>query len=196
MDQTGEKTETSETKCCLECGKTVGPDEGTTTKSGVFCNVCYGSLLDQVETLVKAGSEDINYPMAVAGALAGGILGVLAWWGFTVLTQYAIGLVAIVIGIAVGKGITLATGGKRSKGLQGIAVSVTVLSYFYADYLVSRSFLIKQEPLFAAKLSLLPAPALIFNICRLNLTSDALGLVFLGIAMWQAYRMTQPVKFV
>jgi len=49
-------------------------------------------LKREVRRSVASISEDINYPMALLGAVLGGALGVLAWWGFTVLTKIGFGL--------------------------------------------------------------------------------------------------------
>lgn len=176
---------------CMECEQAVNDGDAVKTENGVFCTTCYNRLLAQFETLVQDTGRHINYPVALMGALIGGALGVVAWWGFTYVTHYAFGLIAIVIGMAVAKGIDLSTGGKRSRGLQGIAISVTLLSYFYADYLVTRSFAIREDHLLADRLTLIPSMDIFYRVCSYNL--DAMSLVFLGIALWQAYRMTQPL---
>lgn len=178
---------------CLECEIEITPDKGIETSEGVFCRECYENLLAQVKEIVQGNGRDIDYFSGVGGAIAGGALGVLAWWGFTYVTQYAFGLVAIVIGVTVAKGMLLATKGKRSPGLQAIAVGVTVMSYFYADYLVTRSFVLKENPMLSGKLSLIPSPDVFIDISRLNMT--AMSVVFLGIAVWQAWSMTRPVRF-
>ena len=107
----------------------------------MFCRTCYDILKLQVRTGVAAMSEGINYPIAAIGAILGGTVGALAWWGLTVLTQIGFGLVAVVIGLLVGHGTLLFARGKRSFGLQVIAVAVGALSFLVAVYLVNMTFI-------------------------------------------------------
>ena len=81
----------------------------------------------------------VNYPMAVAGAILGGALGTLAWWGFTALTHIAFGLVAVAIGFLVGHGAMRFADGKRTVGLQVLAVGVAAVCFIVATYLVNIS---------------------------------------------------------
>src|SRR3989442_768166 len=86
-------------------------------------------------------SQDINYPIAAIGAILGGVVGALAWWGLTVLTKIGFGLVAVVIGLLVGHGTLRFAGGKRSVGLQVMAVAVGALSFLVAVYFVNMTFI-------------------------------------------------------
>ena len=111
---------------CLQCGEVISNSEdAVATDDGSFCKPCFSKLKIEIEHAVRQQSADINYPSAAVGAVLGGIAGAVVWWGFTVVTSISFGLVAVVIGIAVGKGIMLFTGGKRSRGLQGLAVGVS-----------------------------------------------------------------------
>src|SRR3989442_8905525 len=91
-------------------------------------------------------SQDINYPIAAIGAILGGVVGALAWWGLTVLTKIGFGLVAVVIGLLVGHGTLRFAGGKRSVGLQVMAVAVGALSFLVAVYLVNMTFINQALP--------------------------------------------------
>jgi hypothetical protein len=143
---------------------------------------------------IQAQGEDIPYPMAVLGAMLGGALGVVAWWGFTVVTQIAFGLVAVVIGFAVGKGILLFTGQKRARGLQILSVVVAGISFFYASYLVNRTFILRA---FAEEgeelvLPVLPSPELLINVVRVNFSF--MDLVFLAIVLYYAWKLPAPLQ--
>ncbi len=139
-------------------------------------------------------SQDINYPMALVGALAGGTLGVLAWWGITVMSNTAFGIVAILIGVAVGKGATWAAGNRTSRGVQAMSMAIAGLSFFYASYLVNRTF-VQQAMAKEGKevfLSLLPNPELFFRVVFLNF--DFLTGLFLAIALYEAWKLSAPLK--
>ncbi len=187
-----EQNTTIETINCLECEKKLEPEQMVTTDDGTFCKECYAKLIEQVTEVIKLQNQNINYPLAIAGALAGGAVGILVQWSFTYFTQIAFGLIAIVIGITVAKGIAITTGNKRSIELQILAIIVTIISFFYAEYLVTRSFLIKENAEFINTFAILPDIAFMINV---NIqTFDVMSLIFLAIAVWQAWKITAPVS--
>jgi hypothetical protein len=164
------------------------------TEDGVFCRICFDALKEQVRMAIQAQGEDIPYPAAAIGAVLGGALGVLVWWGFTVLTSIAFGLVAVVIGFAVGKGILLFTGHKRAQGLQVLSVIVAGVSFFYASYLVNRTFILRAMAESGEEmiLPLLPAPGLLINVVRISF--GIMDLVFLAIVLYEAWKIPAPVQ--
>ncbi len=143
---------------------------------------------------IQAQGEDIPYPMAVIGAVVGGALGAAVWWGFTVVTQIAFGLVAVVIGFAVGKGILLMTGNKRAQSLQILSVVVSGLSFFYASYLVNRTLILRAwaEDGEVMILPLLPSPELLIRVVGLGF--GVMDLVFLAIVLYQAWKIPAPLQ--
>jgi len=180
---------------CAECGTQL--DEGAdseVTDSGTFCRPCYNNLTAQLQQVVAAQSESVNYPMALVGALAGAAIGVLAWWGFTVVTNIAFGLVAVVIGIAVGKGAVMLSGGKRSTGLQGLSVVVSTLAYFYASYLVNRTFLNQAFAEEGVEGALPLVPPLDAFIQVIGLSFGFMDVIFLAIVVYQAWKIPAPIR--
>ena len=105
----------SDTVTCADCGTRLeaGADREVTDDK-TFCRPCYDRLVAQLQAAVAAQGQDLNYPLALLGALGGAAIGVVAWWGFTVLTGIAIGFVAIVIGMGVGRGAVLCRSSSRS----------------------------------------------------------------------------------
>ncbi len=194
MDESGSQTEQAESRCA-QCDTTLanGQDRET-TDDGVFCRTCFDNLTAQIRQVVVAQGADINYVNAAVGGLGGALVGVVAWWGFTVVTSIAFGLVAVVIGITVGKGIVMMTGGKRHLNLQIMAVAISTLSYFYASYLVNRTFIqrayLEQGDVVA--LPILPGPGLLFEVVKLNF--GLFDLVFLAIVVFQAWKMPAPIE--
>jgi hypothetical protein len=178
---------------CRQCEKTFEPGaDMEVTARGAFCRSCFNQLAAEVELIVQQQQTGINFSAAVAGALAGAALGVLVWWGFTVFTKIQFGLVAIVIGITVAKGILMATGGRRSRELQILAAVIAGTAYFYADYLVKRTFILDQSPEYAHTLTVLPEPVVFFNVARM--TFDMFTLIFLAITVYQAWKLVEPFK--
>jgi hypothetical protein len=193
-DQNGPETPATELRCA-ECDTAISPGQDhETTGDGIFCRPCFDKLTSQLEQVLAEQGRDINYAGALAGALAGAATGVLAWWGFTVLTNIAFGLVAVVIGVAVGKGVVMLSGGKRHVNLQVMATLVSTIAFFYASYLVNRTFVHRAmaEEGRALVLPLLPDPLLLFEIVKIGF--GVMDLVFLAIVIYEAWKIPAPVK--
>ena len=140
-------------------------------------------------------TTDVNYPMAALGAVLGGALGVGFWWGFTVVTKFALGLVAVAIGWLVGQGAVRFAGDKRSTGLQVLAVAVSLVSFAVASYLVKMTFINEElartgDPLRVT----FPPPTLAAFVAVVSLGFRAMDLVFLGITVWQAWVIPRPPR--
>lgn len=194
MDEETPVSEAMETRC-VQCNSVLheGQDRQA-TDGGVFCRPCFEQLQEHVRRSLEAQGENINYPMAFTGAVLGGLVGAVAWWGFTVVTNIAFGLVAVVIGFTVGKGATILSGNKRAVGLQALAVVVAGLSYLYASYLVNRTFVLRAlaEQGEELVLPLLPAPGLLVEV--VGLSFDVMDVVFIAIVLWQAWKIPAPIR--
>jgi hypothetical protein len=182
---------------CAECGNVLAEGQDReVTDGGVFCRHCFLVLTNQLQQVLEAQGQDVNYPAAALGGLAGAVAGVLAWWGFTVLTSVAFGLVAIVIGVAVGKGVVMASGNKRHRNLQVLSLLVSVAAFFYASYLVNRTFIQRAyaEKGEAVALPLLPEPGLLFAVVSAGF--GVMDLVFLAIVAYEAWKIPAPLAIV
>jgi hypothetical protein len=85
------------------------------------------------------------------------------------------------------------TGGKRHLNLQIMAVVISALSFFYASYLVNRTFIQRAylEQGEELVLPLLPAPGLLVEVVGLDF--GMFKIVFLGIVLFQAWKMPAPI---
>jgi len=177
---------------CSQCDAAVPEGGGTATENAIFCDSCYGQLLDILEESVADQGQNINYLGAVAGGLLGGAIGAAIWWGFTILTNIQFGLVAVIIGWAAGKGVVLLSGNKRARSLQITAVAITLLSYGMATYWVNRTFIMRyiSEQGMEGGLPLFPMPDLFAEIIFLGF--EFWDLIFLAIALWQAWKLPMP----
>jgi len=180
---------------CAECGGLLAAGQDrVATDDRVFCRPCYDNLSIQLHQVIETQTRDVNYAGGLLGALLGGVIGVLIWWGFTVATSVAFGLVAVVIGVAVAKGAVLLSGNKRSQGLQILSVVVSAVAYFYASYLVNRTFILRAfaEEGQAAALPFVPGPGLFFEAIRAGF--GLFDVVFLAIVLYQAWRIPAPLS--
>jgi len=179
---------------CAECGVVL--EEGRdreVTADATFCRACFDSLSSQLQQLVAGQGTDINYGGAFAGALLGAAAGVLVWWGFTVVTSIAFGLVAVVIGVAVGKGVVMMSGGKRHLNLQILSVAVSAIAFVYASYLVNRTFITRAlaEEGQEVALPFVPDPGLLFEVVRMGF--GLMDVVFLAIVIYEAWKIPAPI---
>ncbi len=178
---------------CQECEQALSTeDDKEITEGGVFCRPCFTRLAEEVKSILEEQSANINLPFAFIGAIFGGAVGILAWWGVTVVTNWNIGIVAVVIGIAVAKGILFTTGGKRSIQLQVMAVGVSLISFLYANYLVLRTFVIRENNELEEILTVIPNVDIFIEASRNSL--DGMSLLFLGIVVWVAWQNLKPIQ--
>jgi len=194
MEDSNATTPLSDEVRCAQCGTRLAEGQDReVTDDGTFCRPCFNNLTAELHQALAEQGRHINYPMAFVGGLAGGALGIAAWWGFTVLTNIAFGLVAVVIGIAVGKGVTILSGHKRHRNLQIMAVVIATLSFAYATYLVNRTLIHKAftEEGRDVVLPLLPDPMLFVNVIQLGF--NLFDVVFLAIVIWEAWRLPAPI---
>jgi hypothetical protein len=189
-----ETTETTATRCG-RCQAALSEGDRVPAGDRVFCRTCYDILKLQVRTGVAAMSQGINYPIAAIGAILGGIAGALVWWGLTVLTKIGFGLVAVVIGLLVGHGTLLFSRGKRSVGLQAMAVAVGALSFLVAVYLVNMTF-INQALAQRGEAWRVGFPPASLNAFYQVIAANfgIMKLVFLGIIVYEAWFIPRPIK--
>jgi hypothetical protein len=180
---------------CAQCSRTLMAEESVESGGKWFCRDCYASLRAELEAAIAGMSTGVNYPKAAAGALLGGAAGALAWWGFTVLTHIAFGLFAVAIGFLAGRGAVMFSGGKRSRGLQAVSVGAAVVSYAVATYLVNMTFinqaLTNQGEAFRLGF---PPQSLRLFIRAVSADFGVMDIVFLAIAVWEAWRMPRPLS--
>src|SRR5207247_3023768 len=180
---------------CARCQSALSESDRVTAEDRVFCRTCYDILKLQLRSSVTSMSQDVNYPMAVVGAVLGGTVGALAWWGVTVLTKIGFGLVAVVIGVLVGHGALRFAGGKRSVGLQAIAVVVGALSFLVAAYLVNMTFIneVLAQKGQAWRVPFPPAsPGMFYQVLAVHF--GVMKLVFLANVVLEAGLIPRPPK--
>lgn len=180
---------------CAHCSRNLAPEDTVETGGRLFCRTCYTSLRAELEAVVTATSTDVNYFQAALGALLGGAVGALAWWGFTVLTHIAFGLIAVAIGFLVGEGTVRFSGGKRTAGLQVMSVGVALLSYLCATYLVNMTFINQAFAKEGLALRVgFPPPTLALFYRVITAGFGAMDLVFLAIVVWEAWKIPKPIS--
>jgi hypothetical protein len=161
---------------CAQCSKPIDASDRVASGDRVFCRSCYLTLREELNQHLQTMSTDI------------------AWWGFTVLTHVAFGLIAVAIGFLVGLGTVRFAGGKRSAGLQALSVAVALASYACANYLVNMTFINKAlaEHGDPRRLGFPASPEMFFRV--VTASAGVMDLVFLAIVVYEAWKIPRPVS--
>jgi hypothetical protein len=180
---------------CARCDTTLTETDRVVASDRAFCRSCYEVLRFELQQAVARLSQDINYPLGALGAVLGGAAGALAWWGFTALTGIGFGLVAVVIGFLAGHGAVRFAGGKRSAGLQAIAIGAGTLAFLVASYLVNMTF-INQTLQRRGEGWRVPFPPdrleTFYRVIAVNF--GVMELVFLAIVVYEAWTIPRPPR--
>jgi hypothetical protein len=193
VDTSNDATLPKPDETCNECSKTLTSSDRVLSGGRVFCRSCYASLRTELQRAITTMSQDINYGTAAFGAILGGVLGALVWWGFTVLTHISFGLVAVAIGFLVAKGAMAFTGGKRSTGLQTLSIVVSLASYVCASYLVNMTFINKSLAEKGDTFRLgFPPPSLDLFFKVVTADVGLMDIAFLAIVIFEAWRIPKP----
>jgi hypothetical protein len=179
---------------CAQCSRVLSAEDRVASGDRLFCRSCYATLRVELEQVISAMSSNVNYANATLGAILGGTLGALVWWGFTALTHVALGLLAIAIGFLTGLGAVKFAGDKRSGGLQAISIASALVSYVVATYLVNMTFINKAlaERGAAGRVEFPPQNLeLFYSVVAADL--GIMDLVFLAIVVYQAWKIPRPI---
>jgi hypothetical protein len=107
---------------CAVCKKPVG-DAYYTAGKAIVCGTCK----TQIETAPRPRATAPLVMRAIAFGLGGAILGAAVYYGVMAVTGLEIGLVAIVVGYLVGRGVQMGARGRRGRAFQ---ITALVLTYF------------------------------------------------------------------
>lgn len=184
----------SATETCAQCSKRLAPQDRVAAGGKLFCRSCFESLKADLRQAFDQMSTNVNYVNGTIGAVLGGALGALVWWGFTVATKLGLGLVAIVIGFLAGQGAVRFTGGKRSSGLQLIAAAAAAASFVLATYLVNMTFANRALAADGDTRRLHFPPQSWDTFVRVvSADFGVMDLVFLAIVVYYAWRIPKPI---
>lgn len=168
---------------CAGCRRTV-EDEYYVINGNKVCGACAGALKRQLgdgtpgERLLKA---------ALLGILAALVSGWL-WALFIVKTESMWGFVAIGLGYLVGLAVRKGSGGGGGRAFQALAVALAYAGVAFAYSMVFLSGSVKVEEgngLMQAVYYAL-APILLLKV-------DVFTVLWLGIALWEAWRLNRGV---
>jgi hypothetical protein len=197
--------EKESTAFCLRCERPLCNLCGKTFAGKTYCETCAADLERKAEERYQAGGDSAAFARPVAPAplspaapvpygrsllfaVLGGAGGALIWFAVVTATDMKLGIVAIGVGILVGKGAVLGAGGRGGQGLALLAVVVALVAMGAGEYLMMNHAVLKYmaEHQIAA-----PASGFIGFGLFAKVYGEGFGfmdLVFYGIGAHQAWR--------
>lgn len=183
---------------CAQCGK-----KGTTSefftyqgKDGTDVHLCPECRIKVNETL-ESESKNAKTGRAFFLGLVGAILGAVAWYYVTILSEMEYGIVAIGLGYLVGYAVYYGAGQRRAHKLQIISVMLTALSIFVANYYIFSHYLYQYmlanpgefEGWDGSKIWIDP-----WTPDFLTTMISPIGLLIYAVAFYVAYTVCKPQK--
>lgn len=184
-------------------------DAGSEAAAAPSCSACSGAIAGQyyeaggavvcpgcrtaIEARGSQGSAGGRFGRAVACGLAGAVAGAALYYAILALTGYELSLVAIAVGWLVGRGVQL---GSRERGGLAYQVLAVILTYvaIVSTYI---PFILES----ASETAATPAMVVMMFVVALSVPflaglENILGLVIIGIGLWQAWRMNARAEIV
>lgn len=126
---------------------------------------------------------------SLIGGLLGGLVGAIAasalWYAVVVITSWQVGLVAIVVGWIVGRGVVFGAGGRGSIPLVAVSAVLTLAALTVSEYLIVYHFI--AETLGSDGLISMVQPLdFMVGVAVESVMADPLTLLFWGIALFQS----------
>jgi hypothetical protein len=134
-----------------------------------------------------SSSGRFTQPNLAAGVVAGvlaGVVGAILWGGFTALTHFRIGYLALGIGVLVGYAI-VQVGQVRTVAVGVTAAVITVVACAAGD---TGSVYFQASHDLHVSVGTLLSNSNPFTVFRVDMQHNAFGLVFFAIAAWAAFR--------
>lgn len=124
--------------------------------------------------------------LAVGWAFGLGGLGAVIWAFITYVTDYELGLIAILLGIMAGLG---AARGGRTEQSQIVGAVAAAVCYFVAQLMVVFAIVTQRPDMPPVDVEMLG-----FVVVEIiKSTFSSMGVLFLGIAVYEGYRIPRPV---
>jgi len=180
---------------CASCGnpipagrEVVFAGQGKNATSITVCANCASAL----EQALQAETSGANIVGAVLFGLGCALIAALVWYGVVVISNYQLGIVAVLIGWLVGQATMLGARRKRGLAVQVISVLSTAIAMLLSEYLIVRHFVVQSlaEEGYTNIPLLLPV-TLIVQLIIDGIKADPMTLLFWGIALWEALKIPQ-----
>ena len=171
------------------CAACQNPITGNYYAAGehVFCPSCR----EQILASMTGGSAARRFFRAVVFGVLAGLLGALLWYAVRKLTGYEVGLIAVVVGWAVGAAVRKGSSDRGGIGYQILAAIITyccIVTNYVPDVYAEISKEHGDAPL---ALLLIFSVVIAFLAPVLAGLSNIIGMLIIGFALWEAWRINK-----
>jgi len=164
------------------------PPTGAPPAPGISAGGGIATAPRPIQQRIEAQDDGkVNYLGAILLGFAAALLASLLWYGFVILTNIQFGLIAVIIGWAIGFGVVMGSGNKRGAGLVVISLLLTLFAMMYSQYLVIRHFVNKEAG--EAVLGIVADPVSLVVVNMIYIKEDLLTLLFWAIALYGAFKL-------
>lgn len=185
---------------CGHCQQTIA-DRYFEANGVVLCAVCK----ERLEAGWKGGSKAARFFKAGALGAGGGLLGALIWFAVSHFTGYELGLIAIVVGFLVGKGISIGSEYRGGRLYQVLAIVLTYLAIVstyvpaFVEEFDKRALQDATAAVEAGNVAPEAAPRfLVYAVSAVVALAapflagleNLMGLLIIAIALWEAWKLT------
>jgi hypothetical protein len=139
---------------------------------------------------VTGGPASARFAKATLFGIGGGLLGALIWYAVSEITHYRIGLIAVVVGFLVGRAVQRGSGRRGGREYQVLAVLLTYCS-IAAAYVPELVKLVYSRHAHINAHLLGRLAVVIFKMPLLGSTENPIGLLIVGFALWEAWKMNR-----
>lgn len=151
-------------------------------------SVC-ATCADDMERAIRVETEAPNLAGGLVAGLAAAAVASLIWYGVVAITEYQLGLVALLVGWLVGKAVMLGAGGKRGISLQLMSVGITLPAMVLGEYFIVRHFIVEALKANGESGFRLFLPvADMFEVVLEGIRIEPTTLLFWALALWVAFR--------
>lgn len=171
---------------CALCQKPVcGACRAFVNGRGV-CVACAHTIRAELAA-EQAGAGHL--PGAIAGGVGGALVGGAAWALVAIVTNLAIGYVAIGVGFLAGYGAHLGAGKRKGTSLQAVAVACALLGLVLGKYFIVAHVLIEKLP--EADLSYLDGRMVKLFVDHIDKFFEPMDILWIVLALGAAIRATR-----
>jgi uncharacterized membrane protein YqgA involved in biofilm formation len=167
--------------------------------TGMSCKACKAPI---VNTYYSIGGQSVctacharfiasqqasgSFGAALLNGTGAAIVGAAIYYAIVAVTHYELGLVAIVVGVLVGKAVRKGAGSRTSSAYRGLALALTYMAIcvtYIPEVLKSDRI---QSVVAATLFSFALPPLMLFHFDNL------MGLIIMGIGLYEAYKLSAP----
>jgi len=170
------------TAACANCKRPLGATYYQ-ANGFVICESCRTVIEEQW----NANSSVSRFPVAVLWGVGAAALGAGLYFGFTAIAKFELSLIAIAVGYIVGRAVRAGSGGRGGVPYQLLAVFLT-----YSAIVFSYGFLIVRDSDAIALNSFISLIPLLYTLPFQNVGGNILGLVIIGIGLYEAWVLNKP----